>query len=681
MESKDHYVTIAVRIIVSLFVLFLLWNAGLEYFTFSWGSGNWLGAFTLKRGIGFITLILIWLLILLVIGMGLWHWERTNRLEQKIIRLREHMGWLRWLLVGVVLVTPVWLLQFSYFGSVIDWSYMRLTLFLVAGGVVGVLVTRGSKSLITTSNLIAGLLLIATAFNLGQSFRLVTDYPFSLSWSEGNRMWDYSALFGHRLYDYPADQSIYAYIDRGRQALWGFPFLFFDISITQMRIWNSLVWTVPYALLGWIVFKKFENITSLWLLSGLWTYTFLNQGPIYTPLVISAILVAIAWRHPRWYTLPLIAVAGYYTDISRFTWIFAPAIWAGMLFLGDLTSGDHKFRNWKLAISGVFMGLLGGYMIPRWQNFSRMISFSTQQDTPVVTPSAQADIISLEGIQTVVSRQPLLWERLLPNPTYRPGIVIALLLAIVPLIILLNYLIWTRRWKINWFQGVVIFVSLSLFLVVGIIVSVKIGGGSNLHNLDMFLIGLVFTAALAWKAGGYKVLLHLDNEPIWVQLLLALMMILYALPPLMSARPLSLPSNNVVEEALTTLQRQVKRRKDSGEILFIDQRQLLTFGYIQDVPLVTDYEKKYLMDQAMSGNEAYFKNFYNDLANRRFSLIVTETLFINYQDQEYGFANENNAWVKWVAEPVLCYYVPKMSIKGAKVQVLIPRGDPTDCPQ
>ena len=103
-----------------------------------------------------------------------------------------------------------------------------------------------------------------------------------------------------------------------------------------------------------------------------------------------------------------------------------------MLFLGDLTSGDHKFRNWKLAISGVFMGLLGGYMIPRWQNFSRMISFSTQQDTPVVTPSAQADIISLEGIQTVVSRQPLLWERLLPNPTYRPGIVIALLLAIVP---------------------------------------------------------------------------------------------------------------------------------------------------------------------------------------------------------------------------------------------------------
>jgi hypothetical protein len=38
------------------------------------------------------------------------------------------------------------------------------------------------------------------------------------------------------------------------------------------------------------------------------------------------------------------------------------------------------------------------------------------------------------------------------------------------------------------------------FLVVGLIVSTKIGGGGDLHNMDMFLIASMFSVALAWKA-------------------------------------------------------------------------------------------------------------------------------------------------------------------------------------
>ena len=86
MESKDHYVTIVFRIIVSIFLTFVLWNAGQEYFNFTWGSGDWLGAFTLKRGVGFITLILIWALILFAIVIGVRHRERTTRLEKGIIQ-------------------------------------------------------------------------------------------------------------------------------------------------------------------------------------------------------------------------------------------------------------------------------------------------------------------------------------------------------------------------------------------------------------------------------------------------------------------------------------------------------------------------------------------------------------------------------------------------------------------
>jgi hypothetical protein len=37
-----------------------------------------------------------------------------------------------------------------------------------------------------------------------------------------------------------------------------------------------------------------------------------------------------------------------------------------------------------------------------------------------------------------------------------------------------------------------IVLPLLAFLVVGLIVSTKIGGGGDLHNLDMFLIGIFF---------------------------------------------------------------------------------------------------------------------------------------------------------------------------------------------
>ena len=111
----------------------------------------------------------------------------------------------------------------------------------------------------------------------------------------------------------------------------------------------------------------------------------------------------------------------------------------------------------------------------------------------------------------------------------------------------------------------------------------------------------------------------------------------------------------------------------------MDERQLLTFGYITGVPLVPDYDKKVLIDQAMSSNEAYFRPFYADLAAHRFSLIISDRLRTPIRDTEYGFSEENNAWVKWVARPVLCYYQEEDTLADVGVEMLIPRPYPNDC--
>ena len=111
-------------------------------------------------------------------------------------------------------------------------------------------------------------------------------------------------------------------------------------------------------------------------------------------------------------------------------------------------------------------------------------------------------------------------------------------------------------------------------------------------------------------------------------------------------------------------------------MLFLDQRQLLTFGEIRDLPLVDDYEKKYLMDLALSGDAQYFQTFYQDLADHRFSLIVSEPLKLNLQGSTHQFGEENDSWVNWVSAPILCYYEPIENIKRVKVMLLVPRAEP-----
>ena len=671
------------RSLVTLLAAWILWNACVEFFNIAWGEGTWLGQFSAKLGPAFFVLALACGVIFIAIILSLWWPAKIRPLFQRFAKYRDRLGWWRWLFLAAFLAYLMWLAQYSYWGGVLTGTHLRLLLLLSLISVSGALITRDQEQLIRLPDLATGALLVAAVFYLGGNFTWVDRYPFSHSWSEGNRIWDYSALFGRRLYKYPPDQPIFAFIDLGRQSLWGLPFLIPGITIQGMRLWDALVITIPYAMLGWIALQRFRSHTTLWLLGGVWAFVFLSQGPIYTPLVISAILVAIAWRRPLWLALPLIALAGYYAQLARFTWMFAPALWAGMIYFADkpLESKATSWRVWALTAAAVLAGLAGGVLIPK------MITGSASLAIPVTDTfiereiGASEELISVSGLTHAVTRQPLLWDRLLPNPTFYPGILLGLILASVPLVLLLVHLVRSRRWPLDWLRGAAVVVILLLFLGVGLVVSVKIGGGSNLHNLDMFLIGLVFAAALAWRAGGFQTLVNLGEEKLWVQWLVVVMMGIYAYPPVLGARPLTLPSQDKVEKALTTIQEEVQNASLQGEVLFMDQRQLLTFGYVPNIPLVPDYEKKYLMDNALSDNQALFEKFYKDLAQQRFSLIISEPLRARTREGEHHFRDENNAWVKWVSAPILCYYKPLVTFREVKVQLLEPRRGTTHCPE
>jgi hypothetical protein len=331
-------------------------------------------------------------------------------------------------------------------------------------------------------------------------------------------------------------------------------------------------------------------------------------------------------------------------------------------------------------------GFLGGFGVSGWKRLRSYLRSVSSSGTPVDLPEATAiaietvDAVTETASSNVITDQALLWSRLWPNPTYKEGIVIGLLLAIGPLLIFLIYLVVSKRWALNRWQKLGLGLPLVAFLVVGIVISVKIGGGSNLHNLDMLLVALVFVAAFAWERSGYETIIKAGDISLWLQAVIVLMVAIPAFYPVINAFPLDLPPSDQVDWTLEIIQYESDKAVVAGdEVLFMDQRQLLTFGFIQGVPLVADYEKKLVMDKAMSGDVEYFADLYQDLADQRFALIIIEPQNVRYASSEEDWGEENDVWVEWVTLPLLCHYEPKHEIKKTSVWIMTPRDEAQDC--
>lgn len=677
MDSQLTSKSVFLKFTLSALLLILLFAAVVNVSDNLSGTKNWPGEISIKRGIAFIGFALGCLVFSIVSIIAIWKWGKTAGYLARFRNRLQKIRWLYWLIVVLIFIIPPFLINLTPAGIVLSGFFVQILIIIGMALSAGFLLTNSGKNVLSTSKLGLSLLLISTTFILSLSFSNVVGHPFSLTWSEGNRIWDYSVLFGAERYNNPAGDPILAFIDLGRQSLWGLPFLIPGITITQARLWNAVIITVPYAVLGWVAFKRQKGNWKLWILSGLWTLVFLYQGPIYTPLVLSAILVALAWWLPIWAALPLIAIAGYYAEQTRFTWMFAPAMWTIMLFFGgeSILGRKNAINRFGKATLAVLSGVVGGLLISRVLPPPQTMSTINSSGNPV-----DAEVVSFEGLRLLITDQPLLWDRLLPNPTYPIGILLGLMIVSAALISLLVYFRRSGIWKLDWLQKIAVWAPVAAFLLVGVVISVKIGGGGDLHNLDMYLIAMVFASALAWKVGASMVMKNIDSQPVWVQAAFLVMLGLFTLKPITDSGYLNLPPKGQVKESLATIQSAVASASQDGEVLFMDQRQLLTFGFVENIPLVDEYEKKYLMNQAMSGDAAYFEQFYEDIRNQRFSLIITEPLKIIYYGNDHHFGLENDTWVKWVSEPVLCYYEPLETFKNLRVELLIPRSEIGDCP-
>ncbi len=578
----------------------------------------------------------------------------ARRLASSLPGVLPEAFWLRAALTAALLALPSALLLGPW-GTVLSPFAFRALLFLVLTLIAA---QAWPASAPFHQRVALAALISAGGYTIVRQLVLVTDYAFALGWSEGNRLWDYSLYFLRDSYRVVGDFSYPTYMAPGRHALWGLPFLIPGIGVEWLRLWDAILWTVPYVLLGLALFSSRRVALSQPIRWGLvlWAFLFVSQGPIYVPLVLSAIVLFWFYRRERMgWTLVAAALACFYAGISRWTWLAAPAIWAGIWALLEEPPERSLFARLRRPVLLGLGGLVGA------AGSQLFLALAFPRPDPVFSTAFS---------------QPLLWYRLLPNPTNPFGILPGLLFAVGPALLVLTWLA-ARRW-LAWdaLQLLGIGAALLAFTGVGLVASLKIGGGNNLHNMDMLLISVVFLMALAIYELQPKGKLLWSGLPLAPQVLLILAVLWPAVWTFRSGGPIRLPSRESEVEALQTIQEMVAAQPESSEVLFMDQRQLYAFAELGDVPLVMEYELKDVMNQAMGGNEPFFEQFYQDLRERRFRLIISDPVKVQYQGRSRSFGEENDAWVRFVSVPLLEYYEPLVKLDEVGVWILAPKEDP-----
>lgn len=605
-------------------------------FTTGSGTGSQLGRFSSGWTAALLLTVAVILTGLVLLGLSLTKWAGfLSRVGSGFVAWLSRLGWLNWIGLAGISAGLGWLIfrsQPDRLGAALPrWWLLWLAALLSA-----LLIQALARRLNFYQALLGGLIYIGFFFVAAGFLLQVSDYPFSLGWSEGSRMYNASLFFAKPLYGQALPLPV---LHPTRYLLQSIPFLIPGTSIWVHRLWQAGLWIVLPGVGSWLLARRLKlgNRALTWIIAG-FAFLFFYQGPIYYHLMVCAIPVLIGMnaRKPM-RTLLLVLLASVWAGVSRVNWWPVPGALAALLFLLEERMENrniYQYARWPF-IWGV-VGTLTAFA-------ANKLYEALSGNPPEVFNSA------LDS--------PLLWDRLWPNTTYGPGVLYMALLVVFPGILwLLVRLKGPNHW--HWLRLTGILGALFIFWAGGLVVSMKIGGGSNLHNLDAFL--LLFGTALL-----YIVMERFPSDkaaakPARFKLGFALLAVLLVMVPVAQTvygpAPLNLPDAEKTAENLTAIQTLVAEAGVKGEVLFLTEKQLLTFKIVDAQSFDPEHEKVFLMEMAMANNQVYLQKFYDNLKNKRYSLIVAEPLNANMQDSSYAFSEENNAWVERVELPVLQYY-------------------------
>jgi hypothetical protein len=603
-------------------------------------------------GLGWFLLSLTcWAMLLL---MSTRHWKKIQDVIRQLIRLFHKLTWINLIFVLALVIIYPWLTFGPLNKHFEDFFFRAAVLWIFS--IIGAFALKSFQPSRTWVEWFFFSLVIITAVFQGISyFRGISTYPLSLTWSEGSRFYYASLPFSQSLYGIQLPLS---FMHPSRYLLMTLPFLIRGLPLWVHRAWQVALWLFLTGL-GSLGLAKRLHLQDRWrtcLLTS-WIFVFLFQGPVYYHLMICVILVVWGYQQGKFVrNLFFVVLASLWAGISRVNWFPLPGALAALIYL--LEEKHHPAAGiWSYFKEPLSYGVVG-----------MLVSLISQYLYIILSGNADARLFG-----TSFSSD-LLWHRLLPNPTYPIGILTGILLLCAPLLWIISTQFILVKQELSDWRKLGISGILIVFLLGGLAVSVKIGGGSNLHNLDAFMVLLSCTGAyFLSKSHAIE-----NGQVIRVASVHAGIIILLALIPLgwslATWEPFGVFDRKLVNDELSRLNQTVQRVTESQqEVLFISERQLLTFGDLDEFPLVPDYELLTLMELSISNNAEYLTHFYEDLKNQRFGLIVANKQFVIYKDSSTEFPEENNAWVKHIVILLMKYYMPITWLREGGIEVFARR--------
>jgi hypothetical protein len=530
----------------------------------------------------------------------------------------------------------------------------------------------------------SALVMLGVAYEIFVRFHAVSSYPFSLGWSETSRYYYASLYFSKSLYgeNYPLSP-----LHPTRYLLQSLAFLIPGLDLTAHRFWQFLLWilltggaavTLAWRALTPTPLPKGEGRRGegfRWLFAG-WFFLYLLRVGVYYHLEVMVIvpLLFVSVKH-SWRSLAAVIFASVWAGVSRVNWFPVPAMIATAIYLLELPVHHKATKSRSFKILGAF--------VPSWLSYLKFPVLWAAVGL-LSALAAQAAYIPLSGNAenagafTSSFTSELLPYRLWPNELYPLGILPAILVVSGPLIIILILAARRRNWlhPIRWIG----LWGMILILFAGsLVVSTKIGGGGDLHNMDAYavLIGIVAAHFIGDKVARESEQDNARREfnvPWPVTAVAVMIPVIFLIPSLFPLEKNNLAWNQSNVEQLKKLVEGA-----NGPVLFITERHFVTFKTI-NVPLVPEYERVTLMEAAMSGNAQLLEQFYTDLREHRFAMIVSgkENLIIK---EDEAFAEENNVWNQRISPYILCYYEPVALIEPdySRLEVFVPRATPGVC--
>jgi hypothetical protein len=668
-SSRPFWLTItAFTCILSLYVAIWTYSrslvAGIILQRSVWG-----GLMLVYFGVG---LICIWLFLRLLhsgnLGVRIESFFNSWSFENSVWRLAGYI-----LFIVVLFLIPYIKFAFQIGQSVKKPVYDPVMLLILYYWICwwALLVAMAALKFAFKTNWQAGfasaLVILGVVYEIWVRFNGVSAYPLSLGWSEGSRYYYASLYFSKSLYGTSLPLST---LHPSRYLLQSIPFLIPSLGLTFHRFWQFLLWIVLTAAAAIAVSKR--TISSKekalrWIAAG-WYFLFLLRVGIYYHLELMVILpvLLVSTKHP-WRSLLAVIAASLWAGISRVNWFPVPAMIAVAIYLIETPVSEFSPLSTKRLmqyLSQPALWLVAGLV-------SALIA-----QAAYIPLSGNAE--NLEAFGSSFSSA-LLWYRLWPNETFALGIVPGILIVSLPLLMIVVVSAF-QRWKqmhpLRWLG----LLGMIVVLFAGsLVVSTKIGGGGDLHNMDAYasLLGVI---ALFFVGGNVQ---SERNQPVeavrpWAVFTYAFVMPFLFLIPILSPYPKF--NVSAADDAHRELVETVNSLGKNGPVLFVNERQVVTFRDV-NVPLVPDYEVVTLMEMAMSGNQPYMNKFYSDLASHRFAAIVATKQ--NRGIRETGpLVEENNVWNSKVSPYILCYYAPSVLIANgpSRIQVYVPQTAPADCP-